>query len=213
MNSNSKSPVSGDLTAKKPNGKDVVSSDPKTNKPNGDPLTPPTIRPDVPAVPVAIALSPSPATLYRDEESICLSPLETLGLLLCSIFFLNQRYGHCSTTIQVRLLKLWLLDLQGWGGLSGHDYPTKDGSAVRDYIHVMDLADGHIAVLRKLFADSEIGCNAYNQGTGRGTSVLERLYKKASGKKIPIKLCPRRPGDATAVYASTERAEKELGWK
>ncbi|CAA7039197.1 unnamed protein product [Microthlaspi erraticum] len=97
----------------------------------------------------------------------------------------------------------------------GHDYPTKDGSAVRDYIHVMDLADGHIAALKKLFADPEIGCIAYNLGTGRGTSVLEMVaaFEKASGKKIPIKLCGRRSGDATAVYASTERAEKELGWK
>ncbi|KAF9601323.1 hypothetical protein IFM89_018751 [Coptis chinensis] len=97
----------------------------------------------------------------------------------------------------------------------GHDYPTKDGSAVRDYIHVMDLADGHIAALRKLFTTENIGCTAYNLGTGRGTSVLEMVaaFEKASGKKIPIKLCPRRPGDATAVYASTEKAEKELGWK
>ncbi|KAF4367820.1 hypothetical protein CsatB_003855 [Cannabis sativa] len=97
----------------------------------------------------------------------------------------------------------------------GHDYPTKDGTAVRDYIHVMDLADGHIAALRKLFTSDDIGCTAYNLGTGQGTSVLEMVagFEKASGKKIPIKLCPRRPGDATAVYASTAKAEKELGWK
>ncbi|MED6124724.1 UDP-glucose 4-epimerase Uge1 [Stylosanthes scabra] len=97
----------------------------------------------------------------------------------------------------------------------GHDYPTKDGSAVRDYIHVMDLADGHIAALRKLFTSDNIGCTAYNLGTGQGTSVLEMVsaFEKASGKKIPIKLCPRRPGDATEVYASTAKAEKELGWK
>ncbi|CAM8909543.1 unnamed protein product [Rhodiola kirilowii] len=97
----------------------------------------------------------------------------------------------------------------------GHDYPTKDGSAIRDYIHVMDLADGHLAALRKLLTTKDIGCVAYNLGTGRGTSVLEMVaaFEKASGKKIPINLCPRRPGDATAVYASTEKAEKELGWK
>lgn len=97
----------------------------------------------------------------------------------------------------------------------GHDYPTKDGSAIRDYIHVMDLADGHIAALQKIFTTDDIGCTAYNLGTGRGTSVLEMVtgFEKASGKKIPIKLCPRRPGDATAVYASTEKAQKELGWK
>ncbi|CAM8901100.1 unnamed protein product [Rhodiola kirilowii] len=97
----------------------------------------------------------------------------------------------------------------------GHDYPTKDGSAIRDYIHVMDLADGHLAALRKLLTTKDIGCVAYNLGTGRGTSVLEMVaaFEKASGKKIPINLCPRRGGDATAVYASTEKAEKELGWK
>lgn len=97
----------------------------------------------------------------------------------------------------------------------GYDYPTKDGSAVRDYIHVMDLADGHIAALRKLFATENIGCVAYNLGTGCGTSVLEMVaaFEKAAGKKIPVKLCPRRAGDATAVYASTEKAHKELGWK
>ncbi|KAK4260540.1 hypothetical protein QN277_003639 [Acacia crassicarpa] len=97
----------------------------------------------------------------------------------------------------------------------GYDYPTKDGSAVRDYIHVMDLADGHIAALRKLLTTENIGCTAYNLGTGKGTSVLEMVaaFEKASGKKIPLKLCPRRPGDATVVYAATEKAEKELGWK
>ncbi|PSS09796.1 Bifunctional UDP-glucose 4-epimerase and UDP-xylose 4-epimerase [Actinidia chinensis var. chinensis] len=97
----------------------------------------------------------------------------------------------------------------------GHDYPTPDGTAIRDYIHVMDLADGHIAALRKIFTTKDIGCVAYNLGTGRGTSVLEMVaaFEKASGKKIPIKLCPRRPGDATAVYASTGEANKQLGWK
>ncbi|KEH32734.1 UDP-glucose 4-epimerase [Medicago truncatula] len=97
----------------------------------------------------------------------------------------------------------------------GHDYPTKDGTAIRDFIHVMDLADGHIAALRKLFATDKIGCGAYNLGTGRGTSVLQMVaaFEEASGKKIPIKMCPRRPGDATAIYASTRKAENELGWK
>ncbi|KAL5079303.1 hypothetical protein RYX36_007724 [Vicia faba] len=97
----------------------------------------------------------------------------------------------------------------------GYDYPTRDGSAVRDYIHVMDLADGHIAALRKLFTTENIGCTSYNLGTGRGTSVLEMVdaFNKASGKKIALKLCPKRPGDAIEVYASTEKAERELGWR
>ncbi|KAJ3706638.1 hypothetical protein LUZ61_010343 [Rhynchospora tenuis] len=97
----------------------------------------------------------------------------------------------------------------------GTDYPTKDGSTIRDYIHVMDVANGHLAALQKLFQTENIGCVAYNLGTGNGTSVLEMIsaFERASNKKIPIKLCPRRPGDATEVYSSPEKAFKELGWR
>ncbi|CAK7335733.1 unnamed protein product [Dovyalis caffra] len=96
----------------------------------------------------------------------------------------------------------------------GTDYSTKDGTGVRDYIHVVDLADGHIAALRKL-SDAKIGCEVYNLGTGRGTSVLEMVaaFEKASGKKIPLVMAARRPGDAETVYAATEKAERELNWK
>lgn len=96
----------------------------------------------------------------------------------------------------------------------GKDYSTKDGTGVRDYIHVVDLSDGHIAALCKLF-DSDIGCEVYNLGTGKGTSVLEMVdaFEKASGKKIPLVMAGRRPGDAERVYASTDKAERELNWK
>lgn len=96
----------------------------------------------------------------------------------------------------------------------GTDYSTKDGTGVRDYIHVVDLADGHIAALRKLF-EADIGCEVYNLGTGKGTSVLEMVtaFEKASGKKIPLTKSGRRPGDAEIVYASTDKAERELKWK
>lgn len=96
----------------------------------------------------------------------------------------------------------------------GTDYGTKDGSGVRDYIHVVDLADGHIAAVRKL-SDANIGCEVYNLGTGKGTSVFEMVeaFEKASGKKIPIVKAGRRPGDAEMVYASTKKAERELNWK
>ncbi|GMI95532.1 UDP-D-glucose/UDP-D-galactose 4-epimerase 5 [Hibiscus trionum] len=96
----------------------------------------------------------------------------------------------------------------------GSDYSTKDGTGVRDYIHVVDLADGHIAALRKL-SNPNIGCEVYNLGTGKGTSVLEMVtaFEKASGKKIPIVMAGRRPGDAEIVYASTEKAERELNWR
>ncbi|KAK4742381.1 hypothetical protein SAY87_000382 [Trapa incisa] len=96
----------------------------------------------------------------------------------------------------------------------GTDYSTKDGTGVRDYIHVVDLADGHIAALHKL-DESGVGCEEYNLGTGKGTSVLEmvKAFEKASGKKIPLIMAGRRPGDAEIVYASTERAARELKWK
>ena len=96
----------------------------------------------------------------------------------------------------------------------GTDYSTKDGTGVRDYIHVVDLADGHIAAVRKL-EDPKIGCEVYNLGTGKGTSVLEMVaaFEKASGKKIPLVMAGRRPGDAAIVYASTKKAERELNWQ
>ncbi|XP_076922984.1 UDP-glucose 4-epimerase GEPI48-like [Bidens hawaiensis] len=96
----------------------------------------------------------------------------------------------------------------------GTDYSTKDGTGVRDYIHVVDLADGHTAALKKL-SDPNTGCEAYNLGTGKGTSVLEMVaaFEKASGKKIPLVMSDRRPGDAEVVYASTEKAARMLNWK
>ncbi|XP_074309174.1 UDP-glucose 4-epimerase 5-like [Silene latifolia] len=96
----------------------------------------------------------------------------------------------------------------------GSDYNTKDGTGVRDYIHVVDLADGHIAALKKLF-DTDIGCEVYNLGTGKGTTVLEMVtaFEKTSGKKIPLVMAGRRSGDVEVVYASTEKAELELNWK
>lgn len=95
----------------------------------------------------------------------------------------------------------------------GNDYLTVDGTGVRDYIHVMDVADGHIAALQKV--GEKAGLHIYNLGTGQGSSVLEMVdaFSKASGKAVPYELCPRRPGDIAQCWASTEKAERELGWK
>ncbi|EHT4940369.1 UDP-glucose 4-epimerase [Vibrio vulnificus] len=95
----------------------------------------------------------------------------------------------------------------------GNDYPTPDGTGVRDYIHVMDLADGHIAALKSVGKTS--GLHIYNLGTGKGSSVLEMVeaFAAACGKPVPYELCPRRPGDIAECWASTEKAERELGWK
>ena len=95
----------------------------------------------------------------------------------------------------------------------GNDYPTPDGTGVRDYIHVVDLAQGHVAALKKL----ETGCGLFvcNLGTGKGYSVLDVLhaYEKACGKTLPYVVDPRRPGDLPAFYADPTRAREELGWE
>jgi UDP-glucose 4-epimerase len=95
----------------------------------------------------------------------------------------------------------------------GNDYPTVDGTGVRDYIHVVDLAIGHVKTLAKL--KDQTGVLTYNLGTGRGNSVLEmvRAFEKASGRPVPYKIVGRRPGDIATCYASTTLAEKELGWR
>ena len=95
----------------------------------------------------------------------------------------------------------------------GNDYATPDGTGVRDYIHVCDLADGHVAALRRLF-DSP-GSLTVNLGTGRGYSVLEvvQAYARASGRDIPCQIVPRRPGDVAACYADPAQARQWLGWQ
>jgi UDP-glucose 4-epimerase len=95
----------------------------------------------------------------------------------------------------------------------GDDYDTADGTGVRDYIHVSDLADGHVAALRYLF-DAERSLTV-NLGTGRGYSVLEvvRAYAQASGREIAYRVAPRRPGDVAACYADPARAAQLLGWR
>lgn len=95
----------------------------------------------------------------------------------------------------------------------GNDYDTRDGTGVRDYIHVVDLAKGHIRALEKIAKGP--GLEAYNLGTGKGYSVLEviQAFEKASGIKIPYRIMPRRAGDITATYANPDKALRELGWK
>jgi len=95
----------------------------------------------------------------------------------------------------------------------GNDYPTVDGTGVRDYIHVVDLALGHIKAIEKLKENQ--GLSVYNLGTGRGYSVLEVInaYEKASGKKIPFTISSRRPGDIASCYADPSKANIELNWK
>lgn len=95
----------------------------------------------------------------------------------------------------------------------GNDYSTSDGTGVRDYIHVVDLAKGHLKALEKVLNFN--GVEAYNLGTGQGYSVLEMVdaFEKASGRKVPYSIASRRPGDIGECFADPTKAEKELGWK
>lgn len=95
----------------------------------------------------------------------------------------------------------------------GNDYDTPDGTGIRDYIHVVDLAKGHLKALEKL--KDKVGLNIYNLGTGRGYSVLEviKAFEQANNLKIDYKFLPRREGDIAISYCDTSKAEQELGWK
>ena len=95
----------------------------------------------------------------------------------------------------------------------GNDYPTKDGTGVRDYIHVVDLAIGHVLTLKKI--EEKSGLVIYNLGTGVGTSVLELVhaFEEANGIKINYKIVARRPGDVPECYANADKAYRELGFK
>lgn len=99
----------------------------------------------------------------------------------------------------------------------GNDYPTEDGTAVRDYIYVVDLAKAHVAALKKLINNesNEALIDIYNLGTGRGSSVLEvvKAFEKANGVEVSYQICDRREGDITIAYADPSKAEKELNWK
>ncbi|MES2704070.1 MAG: UDP-glucose 4-epimerase GalE [Bacteroidota bacterium] len=98
----------------------------------------------------------------------------------------------------------------------GTDYPTKDGSCVRDYIHVSDIAHAHTLALQYAINDlNKSNCEIFNLGTGNGVSVLEliKAFEKVSGQKLNYNLGPRRPGDVVEVYANNNKACKELGWK
>ncbi|MBP1164774.1 UDP-glucose 4-epimerase [Chryseobacterium sp. PvR013] len=99
----------------------------------------------------------------------------------------------------------------------GDDYTTEDGTAVRDYIYVVDLAKAHVAALKKLMKDpsTDAVIDIYNLGTGNGSSVLEvvKAFEKANNVEVPYQICARREGDITIAYANPEKAEKELNWK
>ncbi len=98
-------------------------------------------------------------------------------------------------------------------GVFGNDYDTPDGTGVRDYIHVVDLAKGHLCALKYIMEHK--GCDAVNLGTGKGSSVMDVLhsFEKACGKELPYKVLDRRPGDIATCYANTDKAKEVFGWQ
>ena len=103
--------------------------------------------------------------------------------------------------------------IRGHLSVFGNDYPTHDGTGVRDYIHVVDLAKGHVAAFD--YSMEHCGCEVFNLGTGHGYSVLDlvRAFEEANGVSIPYEIVDRRPGDIATCYAATEKAADLLGWK
>ena len=98
----------------------------------------------------------------------------------------------------------------------GDDYPTPDGTCIRDYIHVVDLAKAHVIAMKRLLDKKNLDkVEVFNLGTGTGSSVLEVIhaFEKVSGQKLPYKIVPRREGDITSAYANTDKANNVLGWK
>jgi UDP-glucose 4-epimerase len=98
--------------------------------------------------------------------------------------------------------------------INGDDYPTPDGTCIRDYIHVVDLAKAHVKALEYLTKQKSGQYDYCNIGTGQGSSILEIIntFEKISGKKVPYKFGPKRPGDVTSVYADVSKSQKILGW-
>uniref|UniRef100_A0A287A8P8 UDP-glucose 4-epimerase n=2 Tax=Sus scrofa TaxID=9823 RepID=A0A287A8P8_PIG len=152
----------------------------------------------------------SSATVYGNPQYLPLDEAHPTGGC-------TNPYGKSKFFIEEMIRDLCQADKVAIGrrealNVFGNDYDTEDGTGVRDYIHVVDLAKGHIAALRKL--KEQCGCRIYNLGTGTGYSVLQmvRAMEKASGKKIPYKVVARREGDVAACYANPSLALKELGW-
>jgi len=108
------------------------------------------------------------------------------------------------------------IGLRGQLSVFGNDYPTKDGTCVRDYIHVVDLAKAHVAALKRLINEANTGnYKVFNIGTGQGSSVLEVIstFEEVSNQKLNYKIVDRRVGDVVAAYADTSKANNVLGWK
>jgi len=176
--------------------------------------------------PVKKAMSPYGNTKQIGEEIIMDTCKVYPNLKAISLRYFNPIGAHPSTEIGelpigtpqnlVPFITQTAIGKREQLSVFGNDYPTSDGTCIRDYIHVMDLAKAHVAALKKLLDDpSEKNYDVFNLGTGKGNSVLEVIesFERSTGKKLSYKIVDRREGDITAAYADTYKAELGLNWK
>ncbi|RZK57933.1 MAG: UDP-glucose 4-epimerase GalE [Pedobacter sp.] len=175
--------------------------------------------------PVQAAMSPYGNTKQIGEEIITdTAKVTNISAILLRYF--NPVGAHSSTEIGelplgvpqnlVPFITQTGMGLRQELSVFGNDYPTPDGTAVRDYIHVVDLAKAHVIALQRLLNKKNLAkVETFNLGTGKGSSVLEVInsFEKVSDKKLPYKMMPRREGDITEAYANIDKANNVLGWK
>jgi len=177
--------------------------------------------------PVQVAISPYGNTKQMCEEIIADTTQASNDLKAISLRYFNPIGAHKSALIGelplgppanlIPYLTQSVAGLRGPLQVFGTDYPTPDGSAVRDYIHVCDLAEAHVKALKHLLEQKEASSyyDFFNIGTGDGTSVLQiiQAFEKTTGEKVNYELKPRRSGDITAVYAAIGKSKEVLGWQ
>jgi len=176
--------------------------------------------------PVKVAESPYGNTKQMGEEIIADTCKVTPGLNAIALRYFNPMGAHPSANIGelpkgvpqnlVPFITQTGIGLRKELSVFGDDYPTPDGTCIRDYIYVVDLAKAHVVALERLLnGDNASNYEIFNVGTGKGSSVLEAIksFEKVSGKKLNYKIVDRRPGDITTAYADTTKANKVLGWK
>ena len=177
--------------------------------------------------PVQVAVSPYGNTKQMCEEIIADTTHASTDVKAISLRYFNPIGAHPSALIGelplgppanlIPFLTQSVAGLRGPLQVFGTDYPTPDGSAIRDYIHVCDLAEAHVKALQHLLAkkDASSYYDFFNIGTGEGTSVLQiiQAFEKTTGEKVNYELKPRRSGDITAVYAAIGKSKELLGWQ
>lgn len=175
--------------------------------------------------PVQVAMSPYGNTKQIGEEIITdIAKVTNINSILLRYF--NPIGAHPSAEIGelplgipqnlVPFITQTAMGLRKELSVFGNDYPTPDGTAIRDYIHVVDLAKAHVVALKRLLENKNLAkVETFNIGTGKGSSVLEviKAFEKVSNQKLPYKIVSRREGDITEAYANTDKANNVLGWK